>query len=64
MMSILRRMSRFNGSIFFMSCAKRVFAQTHGRACTRRSEKGTEKNVQSSREQATGDEEGKKRQGL
>ncbi|KAK1117403.1 hypothetical protein K0M31_016773 [Melipona bicolor] len=33
---------------------------THGRACTRRSDEGTEKNVQSSREQATGDEERKR----
>lgn len=48
-MSALKTMSRFNGSTFFTSPAKHtrgVFSRRHmGRAYTRRSDEGTEKNV-------------------
>lgn len=62
MMRTLKRMSRFNGSIFFMSRAKytRAHLPARERACTRRSDEGTEKNVEGSGEQATGDEERKR----
>lgn len=54
MMSALKRMSRFNGSVFFMSRVKHTrgaLSRRHmGCACTGRSDQGTERNVQGSEE--------------